>query len=128
MNKISGIYILISSINGKAYVGSSVCIHSRFKEHIRMLESNKHHSRKLQWHWNKQLATKGGHLELHILEECSELDMPKLELEYIKIYDSVKRGFNCTYDTRRFKAKPKKKPRDRGRSDFWYATKEFRVS
>ena len=126
MNKIAGIYVLISTLNGYSYVGSSVDIYGRFKEHIRMLETGKHHSHKLQKHWDKGLAVKGGHLELHILEECKLEDMPRLELEYIRVYDSVKRGFNCTYDTRRAKVKPKRKPRDRSRVDFWFATKEFR--
>lgn len=121
--KISGIYALISTLDGRAYIGSSIDIYSRFKEHVRMLDSGKHHSTKLQMHW-KRLAREGGQLELFILEECKLEDMPKIELAYIRVYDSVKRGFNCTYDTRR--AKPKKKPRDRTESDFWYATKEFR--
>lgn len=126
MDKLSGIYVLISSINGKAYVGSSVDIDKRFKDHIRELDKGKHHNYKLQQHW-KTLSRKGGYLELYVLEECKIEDMPRLELEYIRLYDSVRKGFNCTYDTRRvIKRKPKKKPKVKVDPDLWYATREFR--
>lgn len=55
---ISGIYKITNTVNGKAYVGSSKNIQKRFKTHMYALDSNEHHSVKLQRAWNKHGSSK----------------------------------------------------------------------
>ena len=52
-SKQAGIYLIVSKINGKRYIGSSVRICVRWSEHISDLRLNKHHSPLLQRHYNK---------------------------------------------------------------------------
>lgn len=49
----SGIYSITSKVNGKRYIGSSIRICDRWKEHLSKLRTNKHHSPMLQNHFNK---------------------------------------------------------------------------
>lgn len=52
--KLSGIYQIQSIIKPeRIYIGSSIDITKRWKEHLRNLNKNKHHSIKLQNHYNK---------------------------------------------------------------------------
>jgi len=52
LNNISGIYKIIC-INNKFYIGSSIDIDRRLKEHKRLLKRNKHPNKYLQNCWNK---------------------------------------------------------------------------
>lgn len=52
-SKQAGIYLIVSKINGKRYIGSSVRICVRWNEHKRDLRLNRHHSLLLQRHYNK---------------------------------------------------------------------------
>lgn len=94
-----GIYTISSSHSDRLYVGSSVNIIKRFKDHITKLIAGKHHSYKLQNHFNacKPILT------LNIIDECDESELAPLEFFYINYYDAVNNGFNVTYDTRRRK-------------------------
>jgi len=47
-----GIYYITNVVNGKYYIGSSLHIERRFKEHLNGLNKNKHHNRSLQFEWN----------------------------------------------------------------------------
>jgi group I intron endonuclease len=49
----SGVYEIVNSVNGKRYVGSAVNFRLRFRTHLSLLRSGKHHSRKLQSAWKK---------------------------------------------------------------------------
>jgi bifunctional DNA-binding transcriptional regulator/antitoxin component of YhaV-PrlF toxin-antitoxin module len=50
---ISGIYKITNIENKKVYIGSSINIWDRYKEHRKTLRRNKHHSKHLQKSWNK---------------------------------------------------------------------------
>ena len=50
---ISGIYAIVNKENGHCYVGSSHCIEKRWCKHEYLLMYNKHHSKHLQYAWNK---------------------------------------------------------------------------
>lgn len=52
-SKCAGIYSITSKINGKRYIGSSVRICERWRNHLRELSLNAHHSKHLQNHYNK---------------------------------------------------------------------------
>ena len=49
----SGIYIIENKQDGKIYVGSSVNVTTRLKQHITKLKYNKHSNSHLQRAWNK---------------------------------------------------------------------------
>jgi group I intron endonuclease len=52
--KLSGIYKIQSTIHPeRIYIGSAVNIENRWYEHLKKLRRNKHHSIKLQNHFNK---------------------------------------------------------------------------
>lgn len=53
MKKLVGIYCIKNLINNKVYIGSSVNIKGRLREHKRALLNGVHHSRHLQKSWDK---------------------------------------------------------------------------
>ena len=54
MKNISGIYKIESKINFKRiYIGSGINVFRRWNKHLSFLRNNKHHSQKLQRHFNK---------------------------------------------------------------------------
>lgn len=52
-NMISGIYTITHLDSNRVYVGSSVNVAKRLKEHLGYLLKGKHHNHKLQRAWNK---------------------------------------------------------------------------
>ena len=52
-NTKSGIYLIINTINGKFYIGSSCDIPRRFRSHRKCLNKNTHDNIHLQNAWNK---------------------------------------------------------------------------
>jgi len=106
---ICGIYILRDKVSGKVYVGSSIDILKRYKDHLRNLTNNKHSNYKLQQAWNTGKVV----LELVLLEECLREDLSARESYWLRFENAVRCGFNVTYDTRRkdSKASLRKKQR-----------------
>jgi predicted GIY-YIG superfamily endonuclease len=87
--KVSGIYQIQSKCKPeRIYIGSSVNIKRRWAEHIRMLNKNKHHSKKLQRHYNKYNLTD---LLFSVLLSCPKKDLIKTEQFFL---DSYKPFFN----------------------------------
>ncbi len=76
----SGIYKIVNNINNKIYVGSSINLSKRFKEHIRTLNENTHHNNKLQNSYNKH--GKNNFLFI-IIEYCEKENLIKREQHYI---------------------------------------------
>ena len=89
---IIGIYMIVNKINKKRYVGSSIDIYNRWSEHIRLLSSNKHHSKALQRAWNKYGED---NFEFMIIEECSRDYILYREELFMGFYDSYHEGYNC---------------------------------
>jgi group I intron endonuclease len=54
---VSGIYAIVNIVTGRRYVGSSVDVEARFKQHRRDLSSGKHHNSPLQLAWRKYGAS-----------------------------------------------------------------------
>lgn len=52
-SKSAGIYSITSRMNGKRYIGSSIRICDRWKEHLKKLQTNKHTNKHLQKHYDK---------------------------------------------------------------------------
>lgn len=80
--KISGIYAIVNTVNGKRYVGSSQEIDYRFRKHKSALRSNRHHNPHLQSAWNKYGESC---FDFIILEECEEELLLKREQAYLDV-------------------------------------------
>ncbi len=78
--KKSGIYKIINLINNKFYIGSSIDLDNRFKNHIAMLNKNTHINIKLQRAWNKYGQN---NFIFHIIEFCSSNKCLELEQFYL---------------------------------------------
>lgn len=92
---IQGIYEIVNTKNNKRYIGSSINIYTRWKEHKRMLKKNEHHSIKLQRAWNK--AKDKDIFKFNIIEIIKDKQqLHIIEQQYIDKYDSLYNGYNCS--------------------------------
>lgn len=92
---MSGVYQIYNIVNGKRYIGSSIHIEQRFKEHIRNLRANKHVNAHLQSAWNKY----GEHsFVFEEVELCEPDQCLKVEQEYIDYYHAADRKFGYNID------------------------------
>ena len=78
---MSGIYQIYNPINNKRYIGSSINVERRLKEHLRNLEKNRHCNDHLQSAYNKYKDV----LQFQFLEEC-EPDECLIFEQYYKEY------------------------------------------
>lgn len=67
---MSGIYQIYNPINNKRYIGSSINVERRLKEHLRNLEKNRHCNDHLQSAYNKYKDV----LQFQFLEECEPIE------------------------------------------------------
>lgn len=98
-----GIYKLSIQDLPFVYIGSSIDIDSRCKEHHRDLRAGRHHNYKLQNDFNMWCFHNGGQPEVEheILLLCQPEDLDWYELMFMHLHDSVRDGYNATYDTGR---------------------------
>ena len=92
---MTGIYGIQNIQNGKWYVGQSVSIGSRWKQHQKMLGEHHHHSLKLQMDYQDFGPSS---FSFRVLEECDRDYLNCKEQEYIRKYDSVRNGYNIIGD------------------------------
>ncbi len=91
-NKRSGIYIIRSKCKPqKTYIGSAVYIVNRWSQHRGSLRRNKHHSPKLQRHYNKYGEQD---LVFEVLLLCDRDDLIKQEQYFLDKYQPYRSGFN----------------------------------
>lgn len=85
-----GIYCITNNINGKQYIGQSIHIEQRFKEHIRYGNSKCYIDRAIKKH---------GHdaFNFSILLECDESQLSDEEHKFIKLFGTYKNGYNLTW-------------------------------
>lgn len=105
MGKI-GIYKILSKKTNRVYIGSTIDLVRRWREHKKLLKGQRHHSSFLQNHYNKYGI---GDLEFIILEKCNKenlidkeqfyLDTNKCEFNVLKIAYSVW-GFKHSKETK----------------------------
>jgi len=95
LEKISGVYKIVNTINRKMYIGSSIHINDRWKEHKRYLKNNKHHSNHLQKSWNKYGKD---NFKFEIIERCEENETLIKEQYYLDLYKTYNRnkGYNIS--------------------------------
>ena len=88
--KISGIYQIKCLSNNKIYIGSSINIYQRWKNHKWNLNKNTHHSIHLQNCWNKYGES---NFEFKILLICDQHNNLFYEQRFIDAYDSSNSNF-----------------------------------
>ena len=88
---ICGVYKITNNVNGKVYIGQSINIKNRWKDHIYALNRNDSSCTLLQRAWNKY---KQNNFCFEILELCSEEELDDVEIKYIELYDSINNGYN----------------------------------
>lgn len=104
MDKISGIYQIRNTVNGKFYIGSSCNLAKRKYEHFRQLKKKTHPNIILQNSWNKN----GNVFEWSILEITDDL----LEKEQYYL-DKLKPEYNISKEAKRIKFELKGHPREK---------------
>jgi group I intron endonuclease len=91
----SGVYVITNIVNGKIYIGSSVNIKKRWREHKNDLKKNKHHSSSLQKSYNKH-GLENFIFEIIEFVDCKELFI--VEQKYLDQYKPYERsnGYNIS--------------------------------
>lgn len=92
---MAGVYQILNTETGKRYIGSSIDVERRLKEHRRNLKNNKHCNCHLQNAWNKYAE----YLVFEPLEYCEPDECLKLEQKYIDYYDSSNRLYGYNIDS-----------------------------
>jgi len=88
----SGVYQIVNKVNSKRYIGSSIRIKNRLREHKNALVKNIHPNRKLQNAWNKYGEEK---FVFEQLEIVSNVDVIlKREQYWIDKYKASDTGYN----------------------------------
>ena len=89
-----GIYVIKNVEDGKLYVGKSINIEKRWKEHVRSLIAGNHRNNYLQHVYNLL----GLEIFEHkIIEECEKENLNERELFYVlKFKSKVPNGYNLT--------------------------------
>lgn len=90
---LCGIYKIFNIVNEKVYIGQSINIKARWKDHIHSLNRGDSRCTLLQRAWNKYGQD---NFSFEILELCSEDMLDDTETKYIDLYDScnVHKGYN----------------------------------
>ena len=83
----------------KFYIGSTINLNDRMRRHFYYLKTNSHHSSKLQRAFNKYKNLKIIILDLNV----EHSDLSKLEIDYIREYNSVIHGYNMIEDSKTYK-------------------------
>lgn len=91
---MSGIYQIFNTETNKRYIGSSIDVERRLKEHKRNLKSHKHRNQHLQNAWDKYEE----YLIFEPLEYCEPDQCLRLEQKYIDYYNSANRKFGYNID------------------------------
>jgi len=87
---VSGIYKIQSRIKPeRIYIGSAVASNHRWAQHLWLLRRNKHHSKKLQRHYNKYGEED---LTFILIAGCDKHDLVIMEQFYIDAYNPYFNG------------------------------------
>ena len=86
---MKAIYSLTNKVNNKKYVGSSVNVKNRWRQHRHQLNKQIHGNSHLQSSWNKYGAEA---FEFSVLEECNNLE--EREQYWIEYYNCINAGYN----------------------------------
>lgn len=91
-----GIYKLTNKINGKSYIGQSVCIEKRFKNHINTINNVTDHC--YDYPIYRALRKYGiNNFDFEIIEECKHDELDEREKYWISVFDTLRDGYNQTF-------------------------------
>jgi len=93
MERKSGVYQIVNTVNGKRYVGSAKCFRDRWSKHRRDLGKGVHHSQYLQRAWNKYGADK---FDFEVVLVCSPADAVFYEQRMMDVHKSA--NHRCGYN------------------------------
>lgn len=90
-----GIYKITNTKNGKVYIGQSVDIDKRFKQHKKLLRENNHINYLLQDDWNVYGEDS---FTFEVVEKCRSPYLNEIEQHLIKECDSTnsEKGYNLS--------------------------------
>lgn len=91
----AAVYCIENIQNHKIYIGSTIHLHSRIKNHIYGLKNNRHHSKKLQADYNN-----GDKFEVYYTASkkegaAAELEVKKWEHILIISQNAIRNGYNA---------------------------------
>lgn len=93
MEKISGIYCILNTVNNKPYIGKSNNIYKRWRDEKYGLKNKIFHNRHLQRAWDLYGEK---FFEFYIVEQCTEDILSDREKFWIEYYDAYYNGYNQT--------------------------------
>lgn len=93
MKHTSGIYLVINLITNEKYVGQSIDVETRWKQHLMAAQNPKENT--LLYQAIRQYGKENFSCEL--LEECSKEKLNEREIYWIDYYDTFQHGYNMTH-------------------------------
>ena len=99
MERVSGVYEIVNTVNGHRYVGSSNNIYRRWQDHRRELRNKIHCNKILQRAWDKYGDDA---LKFNVLLQCEVQDIIFYEQFYFSVYP-------CEYNISKIAAHPRSK-------------------
>lgn len=93
VSKISCVYKITNTLNGKVYIGQTVDYRKRKVGHFSYLRRNAHRNSYLQKSFNKYGESS---FKMEIIKECAVDELDKLEIYYMRKYNSIDKtlGYN----------------------------------
>jgi group I intron endonuclease len=88
MGDQAGIYIIRNQVSGKAYVGQSIELNQRVRDHLRELRKGTHFNKHLQSAWNQDGEDA---FKFEILEFCDQEQLDDREIKHIAQIEPTKR-------------------------------------
>lgn len=90
-----GIYKIENKVNGKIYIGQSVNIENRWKQHMRELNKSSHKNQHLLSSWKKYGQE---NFEFSVICTCNSDELDEKEIYYIDLYKTYnyEYGYNMT--------------------------------
>jgi len=89
----AGIYKIENLVNRKIYIGSSVDIKNRWRQHLGYFSRGKHGNVYLQRAWDKYGAES---FKFDIIEKCDAKILAEREQYFMDFFDACKTGYNLS--------------------------------
>lgn len=93
MEKVCGVYAITNIVNNKKYIGQSVDVYVRWRNHKSALKNNRHNNEHLQSAWNKYGAE---NFIFEILAICDDSEIDDVEQYYISLFNCMNN--ECGYN------------------------------